>query len=125
MTFKCIPRPIFMTTYLRMNDVQCTSNYSCILELITWFTINSLQINPTKTQIIYISQNKTSKPLPFTFTFVGTSIKSSPCRSPITNLCVIFDHSLDMNTFISHKIRNINNQLYCIKKSLNFFLVQF
>ena len=48
---------------------------SCILELITWFKINSLQINPTKTQIIYISQNKTSKPLPFTFTFAGTSIK--------------------------------------------------
>ena len=48
---------------------------SCILELITWFTINSLQINITETKIIYISHNKTSKPLLFTFRFATSNFR--------------------------------------------------
>ena len=40
------------------------------------------------------------------FMFAGLSIKSSPF---ITNLGVIFDHSLYMKKFISPKIRSINH----------------
>ena len=86
---------------------------SCLLDLLYWFKINSLQINPTKTQITYISQNKLSKPQPFNFTIGATLIESSPF---VTNLGVIFDHLLDMRKCISNKIRNINHQLYAIKK---------
>ena len=94
---------------------------NCLRELSIWFHENSLQLNPLKTEVMYVNHTSKHFSTSFTFSFDKCLLSSS---QTIKNLGVILNSNHDMKSFISEKIRSVNFQLYRIKKirkSLNFF----
>ena len=94
---------------------------NCLRELSIWFHENSLQLNPLKTEVMYVNHTSKHFSTSFTFSFDKCLLSSS---QTIKNLGVILKSNHDMKSFISEKIRSVNFQLYRIKKirkSLNFF----
>ena len=93
---------------------------NCLRELSIWFHENSLQLNPLKTEVMYV--NHTSKHFNIVHFFIWQVFIIIITNEK--NLGVILNSNHDMKSFISEKIRSVNLQLYRIKKirkSLNFF----
>ena len=95
---------------------------NCLCELSIWFHEKSLQLNPLKTEVMYVNHTSKHFSTSFTFSFDKCLLSSS---QTIKNLGVILNSNHDMKYFKSEQIRSVRIfQLYRIKKirkSLNFF----
>ena len=96
------------------NDSDAHTNLSnCLKDIIEWCNLNSLKLNPGKTQIIFIDPNKNSTYNKHQFIFNTQIIDLT---KKVHNIGVIFNTNHDILPFISIKIRNANFHLYRIRK---------
>ena len=75
---------------------------NCLRELSIWFHENSLQLNPLKTEVMFVNHTSKHFSTSFTFSFDKCLLSSS---QTIKNLGVILNSNHDMKSFISEKIR--------------------
>ena len=79
-----------------------SSTQSCISQLKSWMTVNTLKLNEDKTEMILISSPKSNLTLPSSVDLNGCSVTIS---SSVRNLGVTFDQSLSFRQHVANVCR--------------------
>ena len=92
---------------------------SCLSALNSWFSQSQLKLNPTKSEVMFVSSSRflAKYNLPSVVTLDGTTL---PISSKLKILGVTLDSNLNFAYFISQIIQSSNFHIYAIKQVRKF-----
>ena len=88
---------------------------ACISDIKTWMTNNLLKLNDDKTELIIVTTSETTSRQEDIVINIGDS-PIAPSMEPPRNLGVLFDSTCCLNDHVNKICKNINYQLYSIRK---------